>query len=286
MEKRRLGRTGHMSSVVIFGSAAFWEIDQESANAALDLALAAGINHIDVAPQYGQAEERVGPWLEAHREEFFVGCKTMERTRAGAWSELQRSLTRLHTDHLELYQLHAVTDFEELDAAMEDGGAIEALQEAREQGVARYLGITGHGLLTPQVFIKALERFDFDSVMFPINAVLYANADYRAATEELLALCDERDVAVMVIKAIAKGPWGDQDKDYNTWYQPYDAQQRINESVRFALSQHPVAAIPSAGDTRLLPRVIQAAEQFTPMSADEQAALIDSVRQQEPLFTY
>src|SRR5262245_50039788 len=146
MEKRRLGRTGHMSSVVIFGGAAFGQISQEDANAALDLALAHGVNHLDIAPSYGQSEERTGPWLEErqNRDQLFLGCKTLERSREGAWAELQRSLELLSVTQLDLYQLHAITNFDGLNAALAPGGAIETLMEAREKGLTKYLGITGH----------------------------------------------------------------------------------------------------------------------------------------------
>lgn len=285
METRRLGRTGHMSTVVIFGAAAFWEIDQESANAALNMALEAGINHIDVAPQYGQGEERVGGWLEPYRDRFFVGCKTLERERGAAWAELHRSLQKLRTDTLDLYQLHSVGTFEELDKAMSPGGAIEALIEARDRGLTKYLGITGHGLNTPAVHLEALKRFDFDTVMFPINPVLFANLAYREATERLLDVCQQRDVGVMVIKSVAKGPWGDRPKQYNTWYEPYDLQEKITGSVHFALSQQPVAGIAAAGDVRLLPMILQAAEAFQPLSRADQDALITEAQTLEPLFT-
>lgn len=285
METRRLGRTGHMSTVVIFGAAAFWEIDQESANAALNMALEAGINHIDVAPQYGQGEERVGGWLEPYRDRFFVGCKTLERERGAAWAELHRSLQKLRTDTLDLYQLHSVGTFEELDKAMSPGGAIEALIEARDRGLTKYLGITGHGLNTPAVHLEALKRFDFDTVMFPINPVLFANLAYREATERLLDVCQQRDVGVMVIKSVAKGPWGDRPKQYNTWYEPYDLQEKITGSVHFALSQQPVAGIAAAGDVRLLPLILQAAEAFQPLSHADQDALIAEAQTLEPLFT-
>lgn len=285
MERRRLGRTNHMSSVVIFGAAAFWEIDRETAEQALDTALAAGVNHIDVAPQYGQGEERVGPWLESRRERFFLGCKTLERGRAEAWAELHRSLDKLRTEQLDLYQLHAVGTFEELDAAFATGGAIEALIEAKEKKLARYLGITGHGLDTPRVHLEALQRFDFDTVMFPINPVLYANADYRRDTERLLETCTARDVGVMVIKSIAKGPWGDKPKVYNSWYEPFDQQEAITMGVRFALSQPGVTCIASAADVRLLPMVLKAGQEYAPLSADEQAEAIVQAAALEPLFT-
>jgi predicted aldo/keto reductase-like oxidoreductase len=284
MEQRRLGRTGHNSSIVIMGTAAFWEIDQEGANAALDLALAHGINHIDVAPGYQQAEIRVGPWLESRRSQFFLGCKTGERERDAAWAELNHSLERLRTDKFDLYQLHAVGTFEELDKAMRPGGAIETLKRAKDEGLTRWLGITGHGMDTPAVHAAALEQFDFDTVMFPIHPRLYADPTYRKNTEKLLQTCIERDVGVQIIKSITRGAWGNQPQNYNTWYQPYDEQAKIDQGVRFALSQPGVAAIPSAADVRLLPMVIDAAERFTPMSADEQERLIQESAELELMF--
>lgn len=286
MLKRTLGRTGHESTVAIFGGAALGESTEAEAHAALDMAEAAGVNHIDIAPTYGHAEAVTGPWLESRRDKFFVGCKTGIRDREGSWEELHASLKRLRTDKFDLYQLHAVTNFDELDAAMKPGGAIETLKRARDEGLTKWLGITGHGIEVAAVQAKALELFDFDTVMFPLNPVLYANPKYRADAERLLAMCAERNVGVQIIKSIAKGPWADRDKaTYNTWYEPFDQQERINEGVHFALSQHPVAAIAIAGDTRLLPMVIKAADSFAPMSDEAQAALIERAEELEPLFT-
>lgn len=284
MQTRHLGRTHHQSSLVIFGGAAFWEIDQPTATQALELALAAGVNHIDVAPQYGFGEERIGEWLPPHRDKFFLGCKTLERTREGAWKQLHDSLQKLHTESLDLHQLHAVTTFEALDEAMAKGGAIEALSEAREQGLTRYLGITGHGLEAPAIQYAALERFDFDTVMFPINPVLYANPQYRRDSERLLQVCQEREVGVMVIKSVAKEPWGSKPKIYQTWYTPYDEQEKITQGIRFALSQPGVTAVPMAGEVKILPMVLNAVENFQPMSADEQELLIEQAKSLEPLF--
>lgn len=285
MQTRRLGRTGHFSSLVIFGAAAFYhDISQEDAARSLDLADSYGVNHIDIAPTYGFAEMRTGPWLESRRDRFFLGCKTTMRDRASAWAELHRSLLLLHTDRFDLYQLHGVITFEELDAAMRPGGAIEALVEAREKGLARWLGITGHGMQAPAIFIEALNRFDFDTVMFPIHPRLYADPTYRRDAERLLDLCQQRDVGVQIIKAVTRGAWGSQPRSYNTWYQPYDIPERINEGVRFALSQPGVTAIPSAGDVRLLPMVLEAGKNFSPMPAEEQAALVESSRDLALMF--
>lgn len=284
MQTRRLGRTGHMSTLAILGTAAFYVIDQERATAALDLALARGVNHIDLAPGYGLAEERTGPWLESRRDQFFVGCKTQQRDRDSAWSELRRSLQRLRIPSFDLYQLHAVTTFEELDQIFAKGGAMETLLEAREQGLTRFLGITGHGLLAPSIYLRALERFDFDTVMFPLNPVLYAHPDYRRDAVRLLQECQARDVGVMIIKSIARGPWGDMQHTYNTWYQPFDDAAIIRDWVHFALSQ-PVTGICTAADVGILPMVLDAAEAFAPMDAATQAQLVQAAAELTPLFT-
>jgi aryl-alcohol dehydrogenase-like predicted oxidoreductase len=283
MEKRRFGRTGHMSTVAIFGAAAFYEVTQAEADVAMQRVIAAGVNHIDVAPSYGMAEERLGPWLERERDRFFLGCKTQERTRQAAAAELRRSLERLRVDDLDLYQLHVITNMEELDQVTGPGGALEALVEAREEGLTRFIGITGHGVESPAVFIEALRRFDFDSVLFPINFVQFANPVYRQTTQELLSLCRARDVGVMVIKAVSKGPWGDQPKTYSTWYEPFDDAERIQSCVNFALSQD-VTGLCTVGDINILPLFLEACGHFVPLDAASQEALIATAGEYEPLF--
>ena len=284
METRRFGRTGHMSTVAVFGAAAFWEVDQAEADKAMEEVIKAGVNHIDVAPSYGKAEERLGPWLARERDRFFVGCKTMERTKSGAEDELRQSLERLKIDHFDLYQIHAITNLEELDEVTRSGGALEALIEARGVGLVDYIGITGHGVDIPAIFLKALDRYDFDSVLFPINFVQYANSTYRKNTEELLQQCRVKDVGTMVIKSIAKGPWGEQTKTHDTWYQPFTDADQIQQAVDFALSQD-VTGLCTAGDTKVLPLVLQACENFTALTKGEQEALIGTVAEFEPLFT-
>jgi aryl-alcohol dehydrogenase-like predicted oxidoreductase len=283
VETRRFGRTGHMSTVAIFGAAAFWQPDQAEADAVMEQVIAAGVNHIDVAPSYGIAEQRLGPWLARERDRFFVGCKTMERSKAGAARELRQSLERLQTDHFDLYQLHAVTSMEELDEATRPGSALEAAIEARDAGLIRSIGITGHGVDSPAVFIEALRRFDFDSVLFPLNFVQYANPTYRQNSEELLRQCRARDVGTMIIKSITKGPWGEQTKTHTTWYQPFTDAEHIQQAVNFALSQD-VTGLCTVGDIRLLPLVLRACASYTPLSEAEQAALIASAEIYEPLF--
>lgn len=283
MERRRLGRTGHKSTVAIFGAASFWEVTQAEADEVMEQVISAGVNHIDVAPSYGLAEERLGPWLARERDRFFLGCKTMERTREGAATELQRSLERLQVDMFDLYQLHAVTSLEELDQATGPGGALEAIHDARAEGLTHFIGLTSHGVDAPAVLLEALRRFDFDSVLFPLNFVLYANPIYRRNAEELLRQCRARAVGTMIIKAIAKGPWGDRPKTYNTWYEPFDDAAHIQQAVNFALSQD-VTGLCTVGDVTLLPLFLEACERFTPMNAAQQEAMIATAANYEPLF--
>src|SRR5690242_19449546 len=207
METRRLGRTNHESTVLIFGGAALWNEGTEAAREAIDLVRAHGVNHFDVAPQYGNAEKLVGPWLAGHRSEVFLACKTQQRTRQGAWDELQRSLKTLQVDTIDLHQLHAVGDFATLDQALGPGGAIEAFLDARDKGLIRYIGITGHGYQAPAVHAAALERFDFDTVMTPLNFIEYADPTYRANFERLIGLAQASDVGLMIIKTFSRGPW-------------------------------------------------------------------------------
>ena len=231
MEKRRFGRTGHMSTIAIFGAAAFWEISQPDADKVIEQVIEAGINHIDVAPSYGQAEERIGPWMPRERERFFLGCKTMERTKQGAWDEMQRSLKLLQTESFDLYQCHAITTMEELDAVTMKGGALEAFVEARERGLTKYIGITGHGVDAPKIYLESLRRFDFDSILFPLNFVQMGNSEYRKNAEELIATCKTKDVGTMVIKTITKGPWGEREHTATTWYEPFDKAEEIQRST-------------------------------------------------------
>lgn len=284
METRRFGRTGHHSTVAIFGAAAFWEIKQEDADRVMEMVIEAGVNHIDVAPSYGQAEVRVGPWIKHERGRFFLGCKTMERSREGAWSELHRSLERLYTDAFDLYQCHAVNTMEQLDALFEKDGVMEAMVQAREQGLTKFLGITGHGADVPRIFMEALRRFDFDTVLFPLNFIQMANPDFRRDAEELVRVCRAKDVGTMVIKSIAKGPWGERQHTANTWYEPFDRVDEIQDAVNFVLS-HDVTGICTAGDTGILPMVLKACGNFTPLTGAEKEKMIERGAQFEPLFT-
>jgi len=272
-----------MSTIAIFGAAAFSQISQEEADKAIELIIEAGVNHIDVAPSYGEAELRIGPWMPRERGRFFLGCKTTERTKEGAWRELRESIKRLQTETFDLYQCHAVTTMEELDAVTMKGGALEAFVEAREQGLTKYLGITGHGANAPQIYLEALRRFDFDTVLFPLNFVQMANPEFRKYAEELVATCKAKDVGTMIIKSITKGPWGEKPHTATTWYEPFHNIDEIQKGINFALS-YDVTGICTPGDTRVLPLVLDACKNFTRLSQDEMEEMIKSGKQYEPLF--
>jgi predicted aldo/keto reductase-like oxidoreductase len=214
---------------------------------------------------------------------FFLGCKTLERTRAGAAAELRSSLERLRVDSFDLYQIHAITTLEELDSATAKGAALDAIRDAREAGVVRHIGITGHGVHGPQLFLEALRRFDFDSVLFPINPRLYADPDYRRDSEELVRECRARDVGTMIIKAVSKEAWGERIKTFTTWYEPFADAGQIQEAVNFALSQD-VTGLCSAGDTTILPMFLDACEHFAPLSATRQEAFIAAEAETQPLW--
>lgn len=268
MEQRRLGRTEHRSTVVALGGAALGNVDQPTADRAIGYAFEHGVNHVDVAPGYGEAEVRLAPWMPEYRRRIFLGCKTTERTREGAKAELHRSLERLGVDAFDLYQLHGVCWMDDLDAALAPGGAIEAFIEARDEGLIRHIGITGHELRVPEVHAEALRRFPFDTVMFPLNVRLYAEPQYRAAYETLMELVTEQDVGVHIIKAVAKAPWGDREPTHSTWYEPFTDPAQIDPAVAFALSQ-PVTTLCTAGDVDVMRTVIDAAERYT--EADPEA---------------
>jgi aryl-alcohol dehydrogenase-like predicted oxidoreductase len=283
LQTRRFGRSEHMSTVAIFGAAAFWEISQEQADRVMELVIASGINHIDVAPSYGQAEERLGPWMRRERGRFFVGCKTMERSHEGAWNELQASLKRLNCDSFDLYQLHAVTTFDELEAITASGGALDALVEAKKAGLIGHIGITGHGVDAPAIYLEALQRFDFDSVTFPLNFIQAGNAKYYQDATELIRQCQAREVGMMVIKSIAQGPWGEKEKTHTTWYEPFSEMELIQKGINFVLS-HNVTGVCTPGDIRVLPLVIKACENATRLAPEEMEKLIEEGRNFQPLF--
>jgi aryl-alcohol dehydrogenase-like predicted oxidoreductase len=259
IEQRAFGRTGHLSSAVIFGAAALARVDQATADRVLDLLLEFGVNHIDVAASYGDAELRIGPWMDRHRGDFFLATKTRERSYEGAKAEIGRSLERLRTARVDLLQLHSLSHPDEWEQALSPGGALDAAVEAREQGLVRFIGVTGHGWTIAAMHRRALERFAFDSVLMPWNWVCAQHPTYRADFERTLAICEERGVAVQTIKAIARGPWAaGATRSRSTWYEPIEDEDAIRAAVGWVLAR-PGVFLNTVGDVDLLPAVLRAA---------------------------
>lgn len=262
MDTRRLGRTNHASSVAIAGGITFHFLEGDAIAAYMDELLAAGVNHLDIAPGYLSAEEKAGTVLPAVRDRLFVGCKTGQPDRDGAWEELERSLGRLGCERFDLYQLHGVTSVDDLDAR---AGAVLALREAQEQGLTSYVGITGHGLGAPAAHAEAVRRHDLDTVMFPVNARMWAEPDYRRDAEALLELCAARDVGVMAIKAAAARPWAGREQTSTTWYEPHTEVDAIDAAVRFTLSTAGVTGFCTPGDLEVCRMSLAAAARFEPL---------------------
>ena len=273
METRRLGSTGHMSTVMTFGAYAIGDMSQQDADRAIETVLARGVNHIDVAPSYAEAELRLGDWLKRHpNPDIFVGCKTEKRDKAEAREELLRSLDRFGRDSHDLFQLHAVCTPEHLDACFAPGGSMEAILEARDEGLVKHIGITGHGWESPAVHLAALDRFPFATVMTSCNRMMASRPEYLADWQALLARCERDDVGVHVLKASAKGPWGDRTPTHNTWYEPLTDAGDVRRAVAWLLAQ-PVTTFCSAGDTTLLPDLLDAADRWREVDP----AMIDSL---------
>jgi aryl-alcohol dehydrogenase-like predicted oxidoreductase len=282
IEKARFGRTGHMSTRTLFGAAALGGVTQAEADQTLQILLQYGVNHIDTAASYGDAELRIGPWMKEHRQDFFLATKTEKRTYQEAKEELHRSLERLRVDSVDLWQMHILVDPAEWETAMGPGGALEAFVEAREQGLVRFLGVTGHGTTTAAIHLRSLQRFPFDSVLLPYNYPMMQNAQYAAEFETLRAYCQEHDVVVQTIKSLTRGPWGEKQRTYATWYEPLTGQADIDTAVHYVLSQ-PDLFLNTVGDIHLLPKVLDAASRFRPT---EQATIENELAQLdlEPLF--
>jgi aryl-alcohol dehydrogenase-like predicted oxidoreductase len=276
--KAPFGATGHESSRVIFGAAALWAVPQREADEALPLLLEHGVNHIDTAASYGDAELRLAPWLREHRKTFFLATKTGERAYGPAREEIRRSLERMGVDQVDLIQLHCLVHPDEWELALSEDGALRAAVEARDEGLVRFIGVTGHGLTIAAMHQRSLERFGFDSVLFPYSHVITRDETYAADVKRLLATCRERNVAVQTIKGISRGPWGSNEHTAGTWYEPLVEQQHIDLAVHWVLGE-PGVFLNSAGDLELLPRVLDAAERFSTRPADEELArLADELR--------
>ena len=263
--KRPFGSTGQMSSEVIFGGAALWTETQDTADRVLDLLLEYGINHIDTAPRYGESELRIGPWMDRHRGDFFLATKTAERDCQGAKDSIARSLDRLRTDHVDMLQLHALFHPDQWEQALSPGGALEAAIEARDQGLTRFIGVTGHGWTVAAMHRRALERFDFDSVLMPWNWFAANHPMYAPDFESTAAFCLENGVAVQTIKSCARGAWAaGAEKTHTTWYEPLSEAEDIRTAVEWVLG-HPDIFLISTGDVDVLPKLLAAAADRGPM---------------------
>ena len=281
--RARFGRTEHQSSRVIFGGAALSSVSQDVADRTLDVLLEHGINHIDVAASYGDAELRVKPWLRGARDSFFLATKTDERKAVQAREELHRSLDRLGVDHVDLWQLHNLADPIEWDTALSPGGAIEAAVEAREQGLVRWIGVTGHGAQIAANHRRSIARFDFDSVLLPYNFVTMQSPYYAENFEALVAACTERGTAVQTIKSIALRPWSGLTHTRSTWYQPLEEQADVDLAVSWVLGR-PGVFLNTVGDVDLLPRVLDAAGRFEKRPDDAAMKSLLERSKTEPLF--
>ena len=283
IETRPFGRTGHMSSVIIFGAAALGSVTQAEADETLDQLLEYGINHIDTAASYGNAEERIGPWMAQYRKNFFLATKTGERSYAKARNEIHQSLARLRVDSFDLIQLHNLGHPDEWDEAMGDSGALKAAVEARQEGLVRFIGVTGHGLNIPAFHLRSLNHFDFDSVLLPYNFVMKQDHKYISDFEALLKLCAERQVAVQTIKSITCGPWGSKNRTSSVWYEPLTKQPDIDLAVHWVLGRSNIF-LNSAGDIHLLPRILDAANRFQSRPSDTAMSQLVEERHMSSLF--
>ncbi|MEF8840172.1 MAG: aldo/keto reductase [Haloarculaceae archaeon] len=283
METRPLGTTGHESSILAFGAIALDHLSQPEADEMVEEVLDRGVNHVDVAPTYGDAETKLAPVLGERREEVFLGCKSRERTYNGAWGELHRSLDRLGVESVELYQFHAVTRYGELETILGEGddpGALAAFEDAKQAGLIDHVGLTSHG--DPSLVRSAMKRIDaLETVMFPTNYTLAAKGGPEHDYGAVLDLAEDLGLGALGIKAFAKAPWPEdmarEERPYETWYEPYDDPDTLETCLRFALSRG-LTAITNAGDPRLVPAILDAAESFEPLDEAEQAALVERAR--------
>ncbi|MFT3851222.1 MAG: aldo/keto reductase [Ilumatobacteraceae bacterium] len=284
IERRPFGRTGHDSTRVIFGAAALGGMSQTRADATMELVRAAGINHVDTAAAYGQSEVRLQPFLAAHRGDVFLATKTGDRTGDEARASLERSLTRMGVDHVDLIQLHNLVEPDEWEIAHSPGGAVEALARARDEGLVRFIGVTGHGLRIPGMHLRSLGRFDYDTVLFPYNHSVLSRPDYRADVEALLAVCAERSVAVQTIKAVARRRWApDATEPKFSWYQPLPEGAALAHAVAYVLGCEQLF-LNTTSDARLLPAVLAAAQGTHAVPSDDVMAADAATEGIEPLF--
>jgi len=283
ISKAEFGRTGHHSSRVIFGAASLGSVTQRVADQTLEVLLRHGVNHIDTASVYGDSELRIAPWLKREPGRFFLATKGDKRDEKGAREEIERSLDRLGVDHVDLWQIHSIADPIEWDQALSPGGALDAALLAREQGLLKWIGITGHGAQIAATHRRSLDRFDFDTVLLPYNFITMRNAYYGDNFEALFQTCQERNIAVQTIKSIALRPWMEHEHTRSTWYQPLESPQDIDRAVWWVLARRG-AFLNSASDVDLLPLVLDAAERFHKALGDDEMQEMITRLHSEPLF--
>ena len=281
--KAVFGRTGHHSTRVLFGAAALARVSQKVADEALEVLLRHGVNHIDTAASYGESELRIKPWLKREPGRFFIATKTDRRDEKGAREQLERSLDRLDVAHIDLWQLHSLADPIEWDQALSPGGALDAAQLAREEGLIKWIGVTGHGTQIAAIIRRSLDRFDFDTVLLPYNYITMRLPYYRENFEALLKTCQEKNVAVQTIKSIATRPWMEQEHTRSTWYQPLESPDDIDLAVWWAMAR-PGVFLNSVGDVDLLPLVLDSAARFKRAPTDAQMEAMVERLHSEPLF--
>ena len=284
IERRPFGRTGHSSTVTLFGAAALARASQSDADRALEVLLRYGVNHIDTAARYGESELRIGPWMARHRKDFFLATKTGSRTAPEAREDIHRSLERLRIDQIDMIQLHALWHPDDWDQAMGPGGALEAVVRAKEEGLVRFIGVTGHGWTIPAMHRRSLARFDFDSVLMPYNFFMAQDQRYRETFQEVLATCRQQDVAVQIIKTLARGPWATTERTHTTWYQPLEAQADIDRAIHWTMGLLQDAFINTAGDLTLLPKILDAASRYQRQPADQEMEEMVSTARVTSLF--
>jgi aryl-alcohol dehydrogenase-like predicted oxidoreductase len=284
IEKRPFGKTGHMSTRAIFGSACLRRAGQAEADQVLDMLLKYGINHIDTAPLYGDAELRLGPWMKQYRKSFFLATKIDKRTYAEAREQFHRSLERLQVDQVDLLQLHNLTDVVNREVIMGPEGALEFLVEAKDEGLTRFIGITGHGIQAAKMHMESLTRSLFDTVLLPCNCLLMRNPDYSKQFDKLVSYCKERDIAVQTIKSIARGFWGTKRRSRVTWYEPLTDDEAITKCVHWVLAQ-PYVFLITVGDIQELPKVLAAATSFDSPPPDDEMVKIEKHYGMEAIFS-
>lgn len=279
----QFGRTGHESTRLLFGAAALSNVTQDEADQTMELIIEHGINHIDTAASYGDSELRLGPWMETHRDQFFLATKTGERTYDKAKAEFERSLDRLRVDSVDLIQLHYLVGEDEWEVAMGENGALKYLEEAREQGLVKYIGVTGHDVAIARMHQKSLERFDFDSVLLPYNYLMMQNDTYRAGFEEVVNMCKANNRAIQTIKSITRRPYPKEQRSHATWYEPLADQESIDKAVHWVLG-NPDVFLNTAGDIHLLPMVLDAGSRFEERTPDDVMLAMVNEWTMEPLF--